>query len=355
MLKRSLIILFLNIFQFFLIITFLAQPAQAAPNDLPNWTMPEPKLQIPIDTIKFSAPQRCGGTDQNPVYCVGWIGQYIVGIYQYAIGIVGILAAVVLMFGGLIWLTAGGNATQIGNAKAWIGASLTGLVIALCSYMILYLVNPDLTIFRPLQITLPKKMPEVVGGAPKNCDWKIPQNVDTQGNFTTEQCSVYNLKKYDDSLCTKPKADVSATYVCCCQELGGTDMCKANASYPQYCDACQDCAEVKISGLFCKENPCLVNIELYNKLTSLYAVNQDWMITEPWPPTVPHGEPCHKNGTCVDIALSFQARTGDVCSYVNKLIADLKSAGINNIKNEYKNCGGTVYGTTTGDNIHISL
>lgn len=78
----------------------------------------------------------------------GNIANYIRAIYKYAIGIVGILAAVVLMFGGIIWLTAGGNATQISNAKAWIGASLSGLVIALLSYMILATVNPALVNFK---------------------------------------------------------------------------------------------------------------------------------------------------------------------------------------------------------------
>jgi hypothetical protein len=72
------------------------------------------------------------------------IGLYIKAIYKYAIGIVGILAAVVLMFGGLLWLTAGGNANQVSEAKAWIGASLTGLLIALCSFMIMATINPAL-------------------------------------------------------------------------------------------------------------------------------------------------------------------------------------------------------------------
>jgi hypothetical protein len=78
------------------------------------------------------------------------IGFYIQDIYKYAIGIVGILAAVVLMIGGVIWITAGGNQTRIGEAKAWIGASLTGLIIALTSYMILFTVNPDLVNFKPI-------------------------------------------------------------------------------------------------------------------------------------------------------------------------------------------------------------
>jgi len=41
-------------------------------------------------------------------------------------GIIGILAALALMIGGVIWLIAAGNASRISEAKAWIGASLTG-------------------------------------------------------------------------------------------------------------------------------------------------------------------------------------------------------------------------------------
>jgi hypothetical protein len=72
------------------------------------------------------------------------IGGYISAIYNYAIGVVGILAALVIMIGGLIWLTAGGNTNRIEKAKSWITGALTGLVIALASYAILYTVNPDL-------------------------------------------------------------------------------------------------------------------------------------------------------------------------------------------------------------------
>ncbi len=72
------------------------------------------------------------------------IAKYIKAIYQYGIGIVGILAAVVLMYGGVLWIVAGGNASQVGEAKAWIGAALTGLILALTSYMILNTINPAL-------------------------------------------------------------------------------------------------------------------------------------------------------------------------------------------------------------------
>ena len=72
------------------------------------------------------------------------ISNYIRAIYKYAIGIVGIVATVVMMFGGVLWIVAGGNASKVGEAKAWITAALTGLLLALSSYMILYTVNPAL-------------------------------------------------------------------------------------------------------------------------------------------------------------------------------------------------------------------
>lgn len=86
------------------------------------------------------------------------IANYIRAIYKYAIGIVGILAAVILMVGGIIWLTAGGNASMVTEAKAWITASITGLVLALCSYFILATVNPNLVNFKITEIETIEKL-----------------------------------------------------------------------------------------------------------------------------------------------------------------------------------------------------
>jgi hypothetical protein len=80
------------------------------------------------------------------------IANYIKAIYQYAVGSVGILAAIVMMFGGILWITAGGNPGRVENAKSWIFAALTGLVIALTSYMILYMINPALVKFEALPV-----------------------------------------------------------------------------------------------------------------------------------------------------------------------------------------------------------
>jgi len=96
------------------------------------------KLQVPIpggkSEISFNATTKP-------------IGEYIQWLYSYAISIVGIVATIMLMFGGFTWLTAGGSGEKVGKARDIIFGSLTGLVLALTSYTILTLINPDLVNF----------------------------------------------------------------------------------------------------------------------------------------------------------------------------------------------------------------
>jgi len=72
------------------------------------------------------------------------IGEYIKQIYKYAIGVVAIIAVVVMMIGGVLWITASGNPSQVGSAQQYISGALTGLVLVMSSYVILRTINPDL-------------------------------------------------------------------------------------------------------------------------------------------------------------------------------------------------------------------
>jgi hypothetical protein len=112
-----------------------------------------PNLSQAAEQVNFVPQVGIGGEFQKSASVLispTSIGEYIREIYKYAIGAVGILAAVVLMIGGIIWLTSGGNQTRVGEAKSWIGASLTGLIIALCSYLILATINPELVKIKPI-------------------------------------------------------------------------------------------------------------------------------------------------------------------------------------------------------------
>ena len=114
-----------------------------------------PRLEIPLPTLpsfsKFT-DLTLQGEAPNRYLWVPWIGQYIAAIYKYAIGIVGILAGIMIVIGGLLWLTAGGAADRVSTAKSFIESSLVGLVIALTSYLLLYAINPNLVGFESLKV-----------------------------------------------------------------------------------------------------------------------------------------------------------------------------------------------------------
>jgi len=80
------------------------------------------------------------------------IGTYIAAIYKTALGVVGVLAVVVMMFGGIMWMMAGGNPERIQSAKGWVFGAMSGLVLAFSSYTILNIINPDLVKFEAINI-----------------------------------------------------------------------------------------------------------------------------------------------------------------------------------------------------------
>jgi hypothetical protein len=167
---RHLTIFFITVFivQMILLVVLLLLPTESQAADPIKF-----KPQVEIPGFDKTAQEAGMGKDAEGFYTIKdtAIGVFIKSVYKYAVGIVGILAAVVLMFGGVVWLTAGGNQTRIGEAKAWIGASLTGLIIVLTSYMILYTVNPDLVQFRPIKITPVEDNSDTYAGN-EGCCWE---------------------------------------------------------------------------------------------------------------------------------------------------------------------------------------
>lgn len=71
---------------------------------------------------------------------------YIQTLYNFALGIAGILATVMITFGGFLWLTAAGNPNQLSQAKGYIVNAIIGLILTLGAFTILNLVNPKLVL-----------------------------------------------------------------------------------------------------------------------------------------------------------------------------------------------------------------
>lgn len=69
----------------------------------------------------------------------------IAWFYYFIIGIAGISAFVMLVWGGVQWLTSAGSPAKITDAKDKISSAFFGLLIILASWLILQVINPDLT------------------------------------------------------------------------------------------------------------------------------------------------------------------------------------------------------------------
>jgi len=168
-------------------------------------TVDPPKLSVPgllqiAPLSKILVPK--GGGEQ---ISVPWIAEFIVGIYKYALGIAAVLAVLMVMFAGVMYLISAGNPQKVGQAKNFIIGAISGLVILASSYLLLYLINPDLTRLGPIVIeavaeeaidetefaNLPTTSPQIAGD--------VPYYAQTDKKwacfpFTGNECS-YQLRK----------------------------------------------------------------------------------------------------------------------------------------------------------------
>ncbi|NMB48500.1 hypothetical protein GYA13_03605 [Candidatus Kuenenbacteria bacterium] len=125
-------------------------------------------------------------------WCVKGFPEYLQAIYNLFVSISGILAVIMVMFGGFQWLLAGGNPTKISGAKATILSALAGLTLLLASYTILNIINPRLT-----NLSLGVKDTVVrevwVGGSTSFCSSNV--EFTKKNNEKNPACgSIYELK-----------------------------------------------------------------------------------------------------------------------------------------------------------------
>jgi hypothetical protein len=77
-------------------------------------------------------------------------GAFIHNFYQFAIFIAGVLAFAVVVYGGVRYMASVGNPSGQSDAKEWIFGALIGLVLLAGAYLVLNVINPQLT-----NLTLP--------------------------------------------------------------------------------------------------------------------------------------------------------------------------------------------------------
>ncbi len=79
------------------------------------------------------------------------IGKLIVDIASFATVVVGVVAIILILWAGLVRITAGGDSSKVEESSTIMWSAMIGLGIVLTSVVLLNAINPDLTKFKPLE------------------------------------------------------------------------------------------------------------------------------------------------------------------------------------------------------------
>ncbi len=112
----------------------------------PTVSYAKPQLEVTIPGVDFITPAVNNGYLES-----NFIGTYISGVYKFLIGFAIVIAIVMMMIGGLQYV-AGATSGDIEKAKTRIRNAVEGFVLLLFVYVVLYTVNPQLTVFNSLSI-----------------------------------------------------------------------------------------------------------------------------------------------------------------------------------------------------------
>lgn len=101
---------------------------------------------VPLAPLPGTTMGDCVTKDGKISGCTTDINTYIPGIFNLAIGIAGVLAVLMIVIGGVEYMTT--DAIQgKSDGKERINNALWGLLLVLVSWILLHTINPELTIF----------------------------------------------------------------------------------------------------------------------------------------------------------------------------------------------------------------
>lgn len=60
----------------------------------------------------------------------------VINIINWILGLLGIIAVVMILYAGFMWMTAGGNEDKVASSKKMISAAVVGLIIILLAWAI---------------------------------------------------------------------------------------------------------------------------------------------------------------------------------------------------------------------------
>ncbi len=283
-----------------------APPLEVEPNLTPS-TITPPILGVTIPGFTKFSEVNCQKEDDCKI---PWISEYILALYNYGLIAIGLLSVIMLMIGGIMRVASAGGREMVSQANAYIRGSIIGLTLAFCSYLVLYIVNPKLTLYPSLGL--------------KYIEQEDLESIDlvVDEAFTNVSSQKYpNVKKYN------PKN-----------------------GKPSDAAGCDNCVVTTIPTTNAKS----LNRDLNAKLVEL-KTRFNFVISEAYPPSQAHDDTGHYNGHCVDIALRPKPTGEKKCTFVDPFITAIKGLGVRYL-NEYIGClGAKKTAKRSGDHVHVCL
>lgn len=222
-----------------------------------------------------SLPGISGGATTN-------LSQYLPAVFRLSLAIAALLAFAMITFGGILYATSDAVGTK-SEGKEYIKNAITGLILALGAWAILYTINPQL-----LSMNLIINRPSI-------------------------QVST-----------SSPIAISTGIRI-----AGSTNW------------GCNNC--IPITGVPLKPGQgTTIAPAVLPKLVALNSrlatANIVWEVTEAYPPTTNHSNSCHGNGTCVDAAIRNLPGTPQADAVmINRFLVEAKTSGARLVEYEVPN------------------
>ncbi|MFA5000387.1 MAG: pilin [Patescibacteria group bacterium] len=173
-----------------------------------------PQVGIPDSDFKAETYIKSGSySDATGETTSTLLARYVKAIYNYGIAVVGILAAVVLMAGGILWLTSAGNDSKIAQAKELITGSIVGTGILLGAWLILNTINPDLVELKAIEV----KMFEETS-LESCCNYSLNGELTAKSPTSQKECEKLNGQFYEKGKILTSTTGILSTCVdtgCC--------------------------------------------------------------------------------------------------------------------------------------------
>lgn len=232
MLKKFTTTKILILIIYFFLVSFLIHTPKILAADS-NKVYFTPQIAIPNSSISGTIDVSSIDSDGNINSSL--LARYVIAIYDYGLSIAGILAAIMLMAGGIIWLTSGGDSGKVDQAKKIIIGSISGLFILISANLILNTINPQLVNMKGIPLIVPENITffKATCCTPKAPETYTVKNVDGKNIIMTGEKKGQEFKcDYEicasDQLCTLSvktnKYSCTANNSCCeCVEFNMTN------------------------------------------------------------------------------------------------------------------------------------